>query len=285
MAKSHLFKKRCWKSHDVCLLICIFISLTLEAWLLLQCAPSVRWGNTSRGVNWWKLRLSRRGHLHLCSVTPHKHHVRDLLDLKNKVQNPICILWTPWKTNSSYKYYRFRNLYQTQMIYITRLDSQTCRVARCMKISNRSLRWLNRSSSMACLMSRRTMNTSVADSAVTGVFWRSPAHIFTEWKECILPTDTKCINSSPMRRVIHSYKTSVEIASFLDSIVNHSLLLLDLIALGTGNNKITATRWPPKIHSRIFDLQVKLKAKLSLETLEIHLLLGREKARGSRLAT
>lgn len=78
----------------------------------------------------------------------------------------------------------------------------------------------------------------------------------------------------------YSYKTNVEIDTSFDPIVNRAVRLSDLIASRDIMKK--ALRQTSKVRERIIVLQVNVKSKLSLEALDLHLLLSREMARDCR---
>lgn len=72
------------------------------------------------------------------------------------------------------------------------------------------------------------------------VIIRLPAHILAERKEHILLINTNCIKSSYIRKLVPSYKASIEFATSFYPIVNLSLRQLELISLSTGDVKRTA---------------------------------------------
>lgn len=71
---------------------------------------------------------------------------------------------------------------------------------------------------------------------------------------------------------------NVEIATSFDPFFNCSIRVSSLIALSTGDIKIMGPRRPPQVSKRIFVLRVKRKSKLSLMTMDLHMLLSRKKA-------
>lgn len=121
--------------------------------------------------------------------------------------------------------------------------------------------------------------------AVTWIILRLPVHILIGSKKCILHTDLIYIRSNHIRKLAHSHKVNVEIAAYLNPIVNRSKSLSDLIAVSVGDAKIITSRWPLKDRQEVFVLRVKLKSYLSLEILNLHPRLSGEKARGSKYST
>lgn len=111
--------------------------------------------------------------------------------------------------------------------------------------------------------SQRTTRDLIAGPALTKVILRLPVHILFGSRECILLEDSICIKSSHTCRLVHSYNTRVEVAASLNLVVICSACLSDLIALPSGGFKIVASRRPPKVRQRIFDLRVRLESELS----------------------
>lgn len=84
------------------------------------------------------------------------------------------------------------------------------------------------------------------------------------------------IMSSCIHRSDYPYQANVEMETSLDPVVNRSALLSDLIALSAGDTKMMAPLLSLKNHQEIFILREKLTSKLSLQALNVHLLLSRE---------
>lgn len=85
-----------------------------------------------------------------------------------------------------------------------------------------------------------------------------------------------------IRQLANSYKDNVITATSPDPILNYFVHLSNLDALKTKDTEVIGSRKPLKDHQRVFVLQMKLEVKLSLETLNIHLLLSKEKAEGRK---
>lgn len=85
-----------------------------------------------------------------------------------------------------------------------------------------------------------------------------------------------------MRRMAHFDEANVEIATFPSLVVNRFVCLSDLIVMNTRDTKIMTNKRVLKICQRIFVMRANLNSGHSLETLDLHLLLSNEKARGSR---
>lgn len=167
------------------------------------------------------------------------------------------------------------------MIYISHYDSTTCWVARCFKICNRSLPYWKLSYVSLYLLSWRTTGCWATGPAVNRVILRLCIYILIGNKTCISPADTIFVKSCHICRLVYPYNAIFKTKISLGPVVNRSSNLSYLIALRTGDIKIMASRRPLQVPQRIFISQVKLKSKLSLKTLDLHLLLSSKKFWGS----
>lgn len=109
---------------------------------------------------------------------------------------------------------------------------------------------------------------------------------YLDWKKRVyFALGTNSIKPSQILKVVHASNGNVEIAASLGPVINRFARLSDIIALRTEDIKIMAPRRPFKVRPRIIVSLVKLKFELSLEKLDLHLLLNKEKTRGGRYAT
>lgn len=123
------------------------------------------------------------------------HGLKDLISQNNKVGNLTRIPSTPPTSFSSKEKYSVGNLYLAQMIYMSNYSKKSCWVARCFKISNKSVQYRKLSYARLFLLSRRTTEDSI--SAETRAILCLPVHIFIESKEFISHRDTTNIESDP----------------------------------------------------------------------------------------
>lgn len=151
--------------------------------------------------------------------------------------------------------------------------------------SAQSAQYLQHRYFWSCSLSQRATGDQISGLAVIQLMFGLSAHILDGSEVCIMLTGTVCIKSSHICKLAYFYNANVKIAASLNPIVKCSVRLSDLIVLNTEGIKITALRRPPKVHKRIFSLQVKLKSELSLVTMDLHLFLSREEDRGSRKVT
>lgn len=78
---------------------------------------------------------------------------------------------------------------------------------------------------------------------------------------------------------------SNKIATTFDPIVIRSVRLSDLMTINIMNIKIMNSRRPLKVHQSILLFGAKLETKLSLEALDLHMLLSKKTVQSRRQAT
>lgn len=169
----------------------------------------------------------------------------------------------------------FWNLYLRHVACISHHNSKTCRVSLCFKISNRFFKSLKICYAMENQISRKTTENAITGPGVIRVVRCLSVHILIGSEEFIYSTDSICMKSSHIRRLVQFYKVNVKIGALFHLIFNCSVRLSDLNALSTGDNKIMAPRRPHKVSQRTIVLREKLESKKSIKTIYFQLLLSR----------
>lgn len=171
------------------------------------------------------------------------------------------------------------------MIYIVLYNSTACRVTRWFRTSDKTLLSWMFSYASICLLYRKNTVDLIAGTTLTRAILRLPSNIFVATKWCTLQTVIIYLKSSHIRRVAHCYIAIVKTATSFSPILSYSTALTELIALSSGDNKKMFLRGPLEAHRRILVLRVILMSEPPFKTVDLHLFLSREKARGSRQAT
>lgn len=264
------------------------LSLTFGVLQLQKSAPASVGGTCIARENWWKLRLVRRPPTFIPGWRP-GCTIQGIYGTEGK-RSQITSAPPGHRGVGSQasRIILFWNLHLSQMICRFHFNCPTCQVACCFRICHRYLQcgmlsyarlWKSNQNNIRKWITKNTVTRVIINilSLLARILIRQIE------REVILLTVATYIKSSHICRTSHSYNVNVNIAVSFNSDAYDLARLLDIITLGTGDSRITASNG----HSRtttIFALRMKLKSELFLEIMDIHLLLGRKKAWGSRYA-